>query len=147
MADTNKKSFFTPEEESKIINAIQEAERQTSGEIKVHVEEHCYIDLLDRTSEVFAKLNMHETELRNGTLIYIAMTDHLFAIIGDIGINRTVEENFWDEVRDLMEKHFKEGNIVTGISLGVLKIGEKLKKYFPYQDGDENELTDDISYS
>ncbi len=141
-----KNTFFSPEEELKILEAIQRAERQTSGEIKVHVEEHCYIDLLDRTTEVFALLNMHETELRNGALIYMAMEDHLFAIIGDMGINAIVPEDFWDEARDLMETNFRAGDIVKGLELGIDKIGEKLKEFFPYQTDDTNELSDDISY-
>jgi len=141
-----KNSFFSPEEELKILEAIQRAERQTSGEIKVHIEGNCYIDLLDRTTEVFALLNMHETEQRNGALIYMAIEDHLFAIIGDLGINAIVPEDFWDEARDLMEENFKAGNIVKGLEVGIEKIGEKLREYFPYQTDDTNELPDDISY-
>lgn len=141
-----KNSFFTPEDELRIIEAIQKAEQQTSGEIKVHVEEHCYVDLLDRTTEVFALLKMHETEQRNGALIYMAMEDHLFAIIGDMGINAVVPEDFWDESRDIMEENFKSGRIVEGLEGGIAKIGEKLQAFFPYKTDDQNELPDDISY-
>lgn len=145
MADS-KRTFFTAEEEAHIINAIQEAEKQTSGEIKVHVEEHCYIDLLDRSAEVFAKLEMHQTSLRNGALIYVAIEDHLFSVIGDAGINEVVEPNFWDDIRDIMQEHFAAGQIVEGLAAGIKRVGEKLKKHFPYQSNDTNELPDDISY-
>jgi len=139
-------SYFTKEEESSIIAAIGLAEKQTSGEIKVHVEEHCFIDLLDRSAEVFGKLKMHETKERNGTLIYLAMEDHLFSIIGDVGINAILKEGFWDDAKNVMEENFKSGDIVKGLEQGIEKIGEKLRDFFPYQDDDENELPDDISY-
>jgi len=139
-------SYFNSEDEATIVEAIRKAEKQTSGEIKVHVEEHCFIDLLDRSAEVFGKLKMHETKLRNGTLIYIAMEDHLFSIIGDTGINNVIPKDFWDEAKDIMEENFKAGNIAKGLELGIEKVGDKLKEFFPYQDDDENELSDDISF-
>lgn len=141
-----KESFFTPEEEAEIIKTIHQAENMTSGEIKVHVEENCFIDLLDRSAEVFAKLNMHETELRNGVLIYVAFEDHLFTIIGDMGINAVIEENFWEDAKDLMAQHFSGEELVEGLKAGILKVGEKLKEFFPYEEGDVNELPDDLSY-
>lgn len=142
-----KESFFTPEEEAILIAAIAEAERMTSGEIKVHVEEHCFIDLLDRSAEVFAKLNMHKTEARNGVLIYVAFEDHMFTIIGDMGINAVVEPNFWEDAKELMAGHFSGEELVEGLKAGVLRVGEKLGEFFPYNEtGDINELPDDLSY-
>ncbi len=139
-------SYFTVEQEAKIVEAIRKAEKRTSGEIKVHIEEHCFIDLLDRSAEVFGKLKMHETKQRNGTLIYLAMEDHLFAIIGDIGINAVIPGDFWDSAKDVMEQNFKVGDIIKGLELGIEQVGEKLKEFFPYDDNDENELPDEISY-
>ena len=142
-----KESFFTPEEEAILIKAIHEAEQLTSGEIKVHVEEHCFIDLLDRSAEVFAKLKMHETAERNGVLIYVAFEDHMFTIIGDKGINEVVEPNFWEDVKELMGGHFSGEELVEGLRAGVLKAGEKLGEFFPYKEGEDvNELPDDLSY-
>jgi len=141
-----KESFFTSEEEASIINAIHEAEQMTSGEVKVHVEENCFIDLLDRSAEVFAQLKMHETDLRNGVLIYIAFEDHLFTIIGDKGINAVVGENYWEDVKEIMGTHFSSDELVEGLKAGVLKVGEKLREFFPYEEGDVNELPDDLSY-
>lgn len=143
---SERKTFFSQEDEQKIIKAIQAAEKQTSGEIKVHLEEHCFLDLLDRSSEVFAKLEMHQTALRNGTLIYVAIEDHLFSIIGDIGINKVIKEGFWNDARDIMQEHFKKDQLVDGLCAGVQKVGELLKQHFPYQEDDTNELPDEISY-
>jgi len=141
-----KESFFTESEEARLIKAIKDAENMTSGEIKVHVEENCFVDLLDRSAEVFAKLKMHETEARNGVLIYIAFEDHLFSIIGDKGVNSVVHPNYWEEVRDVMATHFEGEDLTSGLEAGILKVGEILKEFFPYQTDDENELPDDISY-
>lgn len=141
-----KNTFFTDAEEARIIEAIRDAERETSGEIKVHIEDHCFIDLLDRTAEVFAKLEMHKTELRNGALIYIALKDHIFAIIGDNGINAVIPEGFWDKAKDKMEEHFKKEALVDGIVDGIGIMGQSLKKHFPYDSGDQNELSDEISF-
>lgn len=138
---------FTKSDKAKIKAAIEEAELNTSGEIRVHLENHCKTDnVLDRAAQVFAELNMHKTEARNGVLIYMAMVDHQFAIIGDGGINAQVEEDFWDITKEKMVKHFKQGDLTQGIVEGILCAGERLKKFFPYQTDDKNELSDDISF-
>lgn len=139
--------FFTKEEEEQIINAIQEAECNTSGEIRVHLEDNCKGDIMDAALKTFAKLKMHETEARNGVLIFLAPERKSFAILGDEGINKLVGEHFWNEEKALMLKHFKTGAFATGIVEAIAQVGEKLKAYFPYQEDDINELPDDISYS
>ena len=138
---------FTKSDKAKIKAAIEEAELNTSGEIRVHLENHCKTDnVLDRASQVFADLKMHKTEARNGVLIYMAVVDHKFAIIGDGGINAQVEDDFWDITKEKMVKHFKKGELTQGIVDGVLCAGERLKEFFPYQTDDKNELSDDISF-
>lgn len=129
-----------------ITNAIRAAERNTSGEIRVHIESRNKADVLDRAAYIFDKLKMQKTELRNGVLFYLALDDHKFAIIGDIGINQKVPENFWEEVKENAIAYFKEDKIPEGLEAGILKAGEQLKKYFPYQKDDVNELNDDISF-
>ncbi|MGD9899721.1 MAG: TPM domain-containing protein [Calditrichaceae bacterium] len=141
----NVKNFFTKDQKEKIIQAIKEAENETSGEIRIHLESGCKGDALERTVKIFQKLKMHETQLRNGTLIYLAVKDKKFAIYGDEGINEIVPENFWKDVKDEMRAHFSKGQFAEGIVAGTLKVGEKLKEYFPYEDDDVNELPDDIS--
>ena len=139
------KDFFTQEELDKIVQSIEQAELETSGEIRFHMESNCKGDALSRAVQVFKNIKMHKTELGNGTLIYLATEDKKFAIVGDKGINKKVPDKFWDDVKDDMSNKFKNNEFVTGISEAVLKVGEKLKEYFPYQSGDINELSDDIS--
>ena len=141
----NVANIFSKEEKAKIIQAIKDAELETSGEIRLHLESRCKGDALERTVRVFEKLKMHETQLRNGTLIYLAIKDHKFAIFGDEGINEIVPDNFWEDVKDEMGQHFNKGKFADGVARGILLIGEKLKEFFPYQQDDINELPDDIS--
>lgn len=140
------RSPFTKEQETRIIAAIKEAELNTSGEVRIHVEKHCKGDAYEQAVQVFEKLGMTATELRNGVLIYLAISDHKFAIIGDQGINEKVPENFWETTKDLMKGHFAQGNLVEGVVEGITDAGMQLKKYFPYQTDDKNELSDEISY-
>jgi uncharacterized membrane protein len=141
----NVEKFFSKEQKKQIVIAIKEAEKETSGEIRVHIESSCKKDTLERTVHLFEKLKMHETQLHNGTLIYLAVKDHKFAIFGDEGINEIVPDNFWTDVRTVMQKEFESGNFVTGMTTGIGMVGQKLKEYFPYKDDDINELSDDIS--
>jgi uncharacterized membrane protein len=138
---------FTKSDKAKIKAAIEQAELNTSGEIRVHLENHCKeANVLDRAAQVFADLEMQKTEARNGVLIYMAVIDHQFAILGDAGINAKVEDDFWDITKDKMLAQFKSGDLTQGIIEGVLCAGERLKEFFPYQSDDQNELSDDISF-
>jgi len=140
------KSHFSPEDQQKIVEAIKIAELNTSGEIKVHIESHCKYDVIDRAADVFNKLGMANTTLRNGVLIYLAITDHRFAIIGDKGINEKVPDHFWADTRDTMQKKFKEQRFTDGLVEGIIKAGEQLKSHFPYSKSDTYELNDQISF-
>lgn len=140
------KDLFTQEEQNQIRDAIQHAELNTSGEVKVHIEGKCKEDTMDRAAYIFEQLKMHQTELRNGVLFYLAINDRKFAILGDLGINQKVPEGFWDQISNLMMNHFKNGNFVKGLVEGVTEAGEQLKAHFPYQKDDKNELSDDISF-
>ena len=139
-------NYFTATEKKQIMDAIAEAESNTSGEIRLHVEGRCMIDVLDRAAYVFEKLKMHETELRNGVLFYLAVYDRKFAILGDAGINQVVPENFWDDVKETMLGYFKEGKMAEGIATGIRMAGKHLKANFPHRKDDVNELSDDISF-
>lgn len=133
------------EEEKRILEAIRLAELNTSGEIRVHLESVCNKDTLTRAQEVFHQLKMHKTALRNGVLFYVATESKQFAIVGDKGINEKVEATFWDSTKDLVLHHFKKGERALGLESGIGKAGEKLKAFFPYQQNDQNELSDEIS--
>jgi uncharacterized membrane protein len=137
--------FLSKEDEQKIVEAIRIAEKNTSGEIRVHIEKTTSIDPYDRAKEVFHELKMDETELKNGVLIYLAVEDHHFIICGDKGINDVVEPDFWDCTRDVMAIQFKKGDFKQGLVDGILRAGERLQKYFPWQEGDTNELSNEIS--
>jgi uncharacterized membrane protein len=139
-------NFFTEEQQDQMVAAIRAAEKSTSGEVKVHIELKCPDDVLERATEVFNTLEMQQTRERNGVLIYIALDDHKFAIIGDSGIHTVVPAGFWQSVKDLMRSHFIQGNFTEGICAGVQQVGEQLKAHFPYHNDDENELPDDISF-
>jgi len=140
------KDFLGKENEKLITQAIENAEHQTSGEVRVHLESKCSEDVLDRAAWLFKKLKMHETKDRNGVLIYLSVNDRKFAIIGDAGINKVVPEGFWNDNKEMMISHFKKGEFAIGLIKGIEKAGEQLKQYFPYQDNDVNELSDEISY-
>lgn len=138
-------AFLTKAEEEAIIAAIREAEKNTSGEIRVHIENHTDEDHYEHAQKVFSQLNMHETKLRNGVLIYIAVSDHKFVILGDAGINKKVADNFWEATKNVMQSHFRKGKFKDGIVAGVLQAGEQLKSHFPWQSDDVNELPNEIS--
>ena len=142
----NAHNILNREEDRRIVEAIKQAELNTSGEIKVHIENHCKGNVEERSLFIFNKLKINETQLKNGVLIYLAVKDRKFAILGDEGINNVVEDTFWNDVKDLMLSHFKEGRFAEGLEQGILRCGEKLKTYFPYQTDDVNEIPDDISY-
>jgi len=142
----NVNKFFSKQEKAQIVQAIKEAEKETSGEIRLHLETQCKGEALQRAIQVFAKLKMHNTKLRNGTLIYLAVKDRKFAIFGDEGIHKKVPENFWEDVKEEMRAEFVKERFAQGIVHGIGRIGEKLKTFFPYQSDDVNELSDDISF-
>lgn len=138
--------YFTEENKLQISNAIRVAETNTSGEIRVHIEKNCAGDVLDRAAYIFEKLEMHKTGLRNGVLFYLAYDDRKFAILGDAGINQKVPDDFWNEIKELVLDEFIEGHYAEGISKGIIMAGEQLKRHFPFQKDDVNELSDDISF-
>ena len=140
------KDLFTSEQKQQIVAAIHEAEKNTSGEIRVHIEKKCNEDVLDHAAFMFDALNMQKTAERNGVLIYLAVEDRQLAILGDAGINQKVPIDFWESTKDLIISHFKQGNFTEGLSKGILLAGEQLQQHFPYQKDDKNELSNDISF-
>lgn len=139
--------FFGEEEQKRIVTAIREAEKQTSGEIKLHVEKKCPIeDVLERAKEVFLFLDMHLTKDHNGVLFYLAYEDRKFAVLGDTGINEKVSTDFWNSTKDLLRTHFSQNRFTEGICASIEEAGLQLKTHFPYSSDDINELPDDISF-
>ena len=140
------KKFFTKEQQDAIVKAIANAEHNTSGEVRVHIDDECKEDVLDAAAKVFHKLKMNKTALRNGVLFYLAVADRKFAILGDKGINEKVPADFWDNIKETMLAHFKQTQFTEGLSKGIEMAGEKLKVHFPLQKNDINELSDEISF-
>ncbi|SEJ62846.1 TLP18.3, Psb32 and MOLO-1 founding protein of phosphatase [Dyadobacter koreensis] len=139
--------FFGEEEQKQIIAAIKEAEKQTSGEVKVHIEKKCSSsDVLERAKEVFGLLGMHATSEQNGVLFYLAYEDRKFAVLGDKGINEKVPSDFWNSTKDLLRSYFSQSKYSEGLCAGIKEAGLQLKTHFPYRSDDVNELPDDISF-
>ena len=143
-----KTEFFNHEEKEMIVQAIRNAEQQTSGEIRVYIENHCrYVDPMDQAAELFFGLKMDQTKDRNGVLVYIALRDRQLAIFGDEGIHREVGKEFWEKEVWKMISEFKADHHAEGIAKVVTDIGEALRTYFPYEGTiDKNELPDDIVF-
>jgi len=139
--------FLTTLEEQEIVDAIQTAEKNTSGEIRVQIEAQNEKPPFERAQEVFFSLNMNMTLARNGVLFYVNVSNKSFVILGDEGINKVVESDFWDCTKDIVLEHFKEKKFKDGLVAGILRAGERLKAYFPFQADDTNELPNEISKS
>lgn len=143
----NARQFFSAEEKQAIKDAIIAAEMDTSGEIRVHLEDHCRGEVLDRAAYLFEQLGMKKTVANNGILFYLAVKDRKFAVIGDAGINAVVEADFWDSIKEKMTGHFKKAEFTEGLVSGIEATGKKLKAHFPFKTDDRNELSDEISFN
>lgn len=140
-------TFFSKEQQAQILASVKEAEMETSGEIRVHIETSLKDDVLDRAAWLFRKMGMDKTAERNGVLFYLAVNDRKFAIIGDAGINSKVPAGFWDDISEVLKKNFKEGKFTEGLAEGIIMAGNQLKTHFPHRLDDVNELPDDISFN
>lgn len=142
------KALFTEQEKTAIVAAIREEEQRTSGEIRVYVESKCkYVDPVDRAREVFFKLEMEQTEHRNGVLIYIAHQHRQLAVFGDEGIYKALGNEYWNQEVHTMLKAFNANHFAEGIITIIRDIGKALHEKFPYERAtDKNELPDDIVF-
>lgn len=137
--------FLTPTQEDEIVKAIWKAEKETSGEIRVHLESYSHLPALERAKALFHLLKMDNTKEGTGVLFYVAVDNKTFAILGDYGINSKVPIDFWESIKEIIQNHFKKGEFSKGLVEGILLAGQKLKEHFPWTPGDENELTNEIS--
>ncbi len=138
--------FFTKDEQQQIIDKIREVEKRTSGEIRVHLARNAGDLIFREAVRVFQRLGMQDTKARNGVLIYMAPKDHRFAIVGDKGIDAVLPEHFWKDVVEEAEGQFRQGKFLEGVCGAIDRIGEHLKAHFPYEEGDVNELPDELSF-
>jgi uncharacterized membrane protein len=139
--------FLSKDDEQRIMAAIREAETNTSGEIRVHMQPRCKGATIDVAKRRFERLGMTKTELRNGVLFFVAAKDKQFAVLGDKGIDAVTPPDFWDSIVATVTEHFREGRVADGLCEGILMAGKALKEFFPYQSDDLNELNDEISYA
>ncbi|HZI66840.1 MAG TPA: TPM domain-containing protein [Thermoanaerobaculia bacterium] len=137
-------SFFSQLDNDRIVAAIADAERRSSGEIRVHVTGRKPEDLEQRARRRFELLGMTNTADRNGVLLYIAPAVRRFQILGDSGIHEKAGPDFWKEVAAEMEERFRRGEFTEGIVQGVAKVGEILARHFPRAKADRDELPDEI---
>jgi len=137
---------FSESDRQQILAAIKEAEKNTSGEIRLFIEDDCGENVLDRAAFIFNELEMNKTKERNGVLFYLATDSRQFAILGDSGIHSKVEKDFWHDIKHEMQNYFTEGNFLKGLTSGINMSGEALKKHFPHHRHDKNELSDDIVF-
>jgi len=139
-------TYFTNERKQRIVAAIQAAELQTSGEVKIMIEDKLPTEqtVWERAKALFVDLKLYETQDRNGVFIFLSFSERKFALLGDVGIDKAVPDGFWDETRNRMRNEFVKGNFIGGLELGIAEIGESLKSFFPYQIDDINELSDDV---
>jgi len=139
--------ILSVEDQERVVNAISVAESKTSGEIRLVVERSLKEpSALDAAIKFFKKLEMDRTSLRNGVLIYLAVDDHAFSIIGDKGINEKVAENFWEATKEQMVSFFVKGELTEGLIAGITHAGEQLQAFFPRRVDDINELPNDIYF-
>ncbi|WP_159021665.1 TPM domain-containing protein [Formosa sp. L2A11] len=143
--DSKVERFLSQDEETEIVEAIRVAEKETSGEIRIHIEKTTSIDVYERAMEVFYMLKMNNTKLQNGVLIYVAVEDKTFVIYGDKGINDLVDDDFWNSTKDVIQSYFKQGKFKEGLVEGVLRAGKELQANFPWDASDINELPNEIS--
>jgi uncharacterized membrane protein len=146
MAQKGLDKVLHPTDQTKIVDSIRAAERLTSGEVKVHVEQHCRGgDPYKRATDLFRRLGLTRTKERNAVLIYVATLDRRFAILGDSGIHEDVGAAFWAEAAQRMKVAFARGAYGEGISGAVQSVGQRLAKKFPRKADDVNEIDNEIS--
>ena len=141
----DQKDFLSLLDQKRIVGAIQSAEQQTSGEIRVHVQRRAGANIRMFAEKTFERLGMTKTAARNGVLLFIATEPRQFVILGDRGIDEKVPAGFWDEIAAKLTIRFKNGEFTDGIVEAIAAAGDHLKAYFPRAASDVNELSDDIS--
>lgn len=145
-------SFFQaklPIDTTQIENAILNAERQTSAEIRVVVERKAKKIkaenvALARAQALFDELQMAETSERNGVLIYLAFKPHYVAIVGDEGIHQKVGDEFWQSIYQIMKTHCQAKHYTQALCEAIEQAGLELARYFPITDNDIDELPNEV---
>lgn len=138
------KQFLQALDDARIVAAIEQAERRTSGEIRVFISERAVEDVLEEAGRQFERLGMSRTQSRNGVLLYLAPVSQTFAIRGDEAIHEKCGQSFWEQISAKMTDHLKGGRWTEAIVAGVEQAGEAMALHFPRQADDRNELPNRI---
>jgi len=138
-------TFFSKEEQTAIIDTIKETEKKTSIEIRIHIESSCKENIFDHAAYVFKKLKMHKTKQRTGILLYLALQDKKYAILGDIGVNQYVNNTFWEILCNDLKKDFENENFSEGIIKSIIRCGKELELHLPVGKDDIDELPNTVN--
>ncbi|MGS0747127.1 TPM domain-containing protein [Halpernia sp. GG3] len=139
--------FLSSKDMTSLVEAIKTAEHESTGEIRVHIDSTTESKNAKVAYEIFKSLNMENTVHRNAVLFHVNFEQKYLTIIGDTGIHRVVKQSFWDHLHDDITTEFSKNNFSGGLKSAILKTGIELKKYFPVIGKNENELSDEITFS
>jgi uncharacterized membrane protein len=114
-----------------VVAAIQQAEKKTSGRIRVVVS-HKHVETpVAEAQREFLRLGMDKSPQRNGVLIFVAPRAHKFAVIGDKAVHEKCGDEFWQKLAAAMTDYFRKSQFTAGIIHGVQQAGELLAEHFP----------------
>jgi uncharacterized membrane protein len=139
-------NFFSDESSQKIVAEIASVERLTIGEVRLHIEDFCDSDPLERAIQVFEKLGMQKTKNRSGILIYLASQSRKIAIYGDEGIHNKVGKEYWNNIVTRTILRIQSEDMTAAMIQVIKELGEPLAEHFPETNQEINELTNEISY-
>lgn len=139
--------FLTHQQIGSLVEAIQSAEEHSTGEIRVHIDSNTEDRNAQTAFEVFKELCMNKTADRNAVLFHVNFEKKYLTIIGDIGIHDKVHQSYWDHLHDYITTEFAKGNYYKALKSAILETGIELKKYFPVQGENPNQLPNEITFS
>ncbi|TDX93441.1 TPM domain-containing protein [Chryseobacterium daecheongense] len=139
--------FLTDQQIASLVEAIQSAEEHSTGEIRVHIDSNTETQNAQTAFEVFKKLCMNKTAERNAVLFHVNFEQKYLTIIGDTGIHEKVHQSYWDRLHDYITSEFSKGNYYKALKSAILETGLELKKHFPVEGENHNELPNEITFS
>jgi uncharacterized membrane protein len=138
--------LLSPQDQQRLLEKIGQIENRSSGEVRLHVTDRRVKDTLEAARKTFTALGITRTRRRNGVLVFLSLPSRTFAIVGDEGIDRVTGPQYWESLRDTMAKRFSAGSYADGLLDILDRVEAVLVEHFPYEEGDVDELPDDISY-
>ena len=131
----------------RIKDAIRQAEKRTSGEIRVSVSPLFWGDVRKTAEKAFVRMGMTATKERNAVLFFVVPARRKFVVLGDRALHEKVGQNFWHHLVQVVSEKFVEGDFTSGLVGGIAAVGEQLAAHFPFDAArDANELPDEVDY-